>query len=199
MAYTCSCYCNCQTQCTCNTVCSCYCAYTCTCNCDNCTVNQNAPQELPWNSSTVSTGVTADSIVYGAHLTEMYNQINEERARRDQAAFSWSYYSVAGNITANQWNEMVTKMNTWLSFTLTHTAGANITSSNIVALRNHMITIAAQCYCNCNRTADVTCSCYCQCNNVCNCQYVCGCNCAYTCTCNCNYSDYNLKKNVEYM
>lgn len=199
MAYTCSCYCNCQTQCTCNTVCSCYCAYACTCNCNNCTVNQTASQTLPWTSGTVTTGVTVGSLIDDTHLSQFYTAINAERTRRGQAALSWSYYSVAGSITANQWNEMVTKMNTWLSFSLAHTAGTNITSSNIVSLRNSMITIAAQCYCNCNRTAAVTCSCYCQCNNVCTCQYVCGCNCAYTCTCNCNYSDYNLKKNVEYI
>ena len=119
---------------------------------------------------------------------------------------------------------MVTKMNTWLTFTLAHTAGTNITSANIVSLRGRMITIAAQCYCNCNRTCscNTVVACTCQTNRVCTCNTVCSCNCAYTCTCNCQYrwyqytycstattaictchshtaSDVNLKKNVEYM
>lgn len=186
--------CTCQTACTCNTVlsCTCNCNYACTCNCNNCTVNQTASQTLPWNASTQTTGVTVGSLIDDTHLTQFYTAINAERTRRGQAAFTWSYYSVAGNITANQWNEMVTKMNTWLTFTLAHTAGTNITSANIVNLRSNMITIAAQCYCNCNRTCscNTAAACTCQTNKVCTCNTVCSCNCAYTCTCNCQYRWY---------
>ncbi len=236
LRYYCNCHtyvyptkCTCQTACTCNTVasCSCNCNYACTCNCNNCTVNQTTSQTLPWNASTQTTGVTVGSLIDDTHLTQFYTAINAERTRRGLAPFIWSYYSVAGNITANQWNEMVTKMNTWLTFTLAHTAGTNITSANIVNLRSNMITIAAQCYCNCNRTCscNTAVACTCQTNRVCNCNTVCSCNCAYACTCNCQYrwyqtsiyggspycsahvrictchshSDINLKKNVEYM
>lgn len=214
--------CTCQTACTCNTVlsCTCNCNYSCTCNCYNCTLNQIASQTLPWNASTQTTGVTVGSLIDDTHLTQFYTAINAERTRRNQPAFTWSYYSVAGNITANQWNEMVTKMNTWLTFTLAHTAGTNITSANIVNLRSKMITIAAQCTCNTNIacTCNTAVACTCQTNRVCTCNTVCSCNCAYTCTCNCQYmwyntqyvrgvavctcdshSDINLKKNVEYM
>ena len=217
--------CNCQTACNCNTVlsCPCNCNYACTCNCNNCTGNQTAPQTLPWNVSTQTTGVTVGSLIDDTHLTQFYTAINAERTRRGLAAFTWSYYSVAGNITANQWNEMVTKMNTWLTFTLAHTAGTNITSANIVNLRSKMITIAAQCTCNTNFacTCKSVVACTCQTNRVCTCNTQCTCNCAYTCTCNCQYrwyhvdtmnplsvtvicgchshSDINLKKNVEYM
>lgn len=186
--------CTCQTACTCNTVisCTCNCNYDCTCNCNNCTVNQTTSQTLPWDTSTQTTGVTVGSLIDDTHLTQFYTAINAERTRRGQAAFTWSYYSVAGNITANQWNEMVTKMNTWLTFTLAHTAGTNITSANIVNLRSNMITIAAQCYCNCNRTCscNTVVACSCQANRVCTCNTVCSCNCAYTCTCNCQYRWY---------
>lgn len=79
-----------------------------------------------------------------------------------------------------------------LTFTLAHTVSINITSANIVNLRSNMITIAPQCYCNCNRTCscNTAVACTCQTNRVCTCNTVCSCNCAYTCTCNCQYRCY---------
>lgn len=177
--------------CTCNTVvqCTCNCNYACTCNCNNCSVNQNTSQTLPWTSATSSTGVTVGSLIDDTHLTQFYTAINAERSRRGQAGFSWSSYNVSGTITAAGWNEMVTKMNNWLTFTLSHNVGSNITSVNIITLRDRMIAIAAQCYCNCNRTCSCNTAvvCTCQTNRVCTCNTVCACNCNYGCTCNCQY------------
>ena len=109
-------------------------------------------------------------VIDDAKWTEIYNNINAERARRGSGAIGNPGFS--GNVEVNDLNTLSSGINYYWSDGYVDT-NTLISAGHINYLIDKIQAAGAVCVCNCN---------YCTCN----CNY-CTCNCNYGCTCYCNY------------
>lgn len=118
----------------------------------------------------------AGDMIDDAKFVEVFDKLNDERARRGQAPVSNPGFS--GKVQAVDINTLRGGIG------LGDVSGV-IRATHINQTIDSIIASGQVCVCNCN---------YCTCN--CN---FCTCNCNFACTCNCNYSDVTTKENIVYM
>jgi hypothetical protein len=126
--------------------------------------------------------VAPNTIIGSAKWTELFNNINAERARRGHGAIGNPGFS--GTIQASDLNALSGGINYYWSDGIVGTT-QKVTAADINTVIDKIQHCGTICVCNCN---------YCTCN----CNY-CTCNCNYSCTCNCNYSDERLKTNIKFI
>lgn len=126
--------------------------------------------------------VSEGALIGSAKWTELFNNINAERARRGNSAIGNPGFS--GTIQATDLNALLAGINYYWSTGAVNTTH-KVTAADVNAVIDKIQACGAVCVCNCN---------YCTCN----CNY-CTCNCNYSCTCNCNYSDERLKTNIRFI
>lgn len=145
----------------------------CTCNAFDGHVNP-----VSYSIGDVPTG----GIIYASKWTELYNNINTERARRGHGGIGNPVFS--GNIEVNDFNTLTGGINYYWSDGYVDSS-TQINAGHINYLIDKIQAAGAVCVCQCN---------YCTCQ----CDY-CTCNCNYGCTCYCNYSDKRLKTNIKFL
>lgn len=134
----------------------------------------------PVSYSVADVGV--GNIIDNAKWEDLYNKINQERARRGSSAMANPGFT--GTIQASDMVALHQGINYYWTTTQA-SVGGTITSVHINDLIDKLQYAGSICVCNCN---------YCTCN----CNY-CTCNCNYSCTCNCNYSDERLKTDIKFI
>lgn len=126
--------------------------------------------------------VTVGQVIGSTKWTELFNNINSERARRGHGAIGNPGFT--GVIQASDLNALLGGINYYWSTGAVNST-YQVTATDINNVIDKIQACGAVCICNCN---------YCTCN----CNY-CTCNCNYSCTCNCNYSDERLKTNIKFI